>query len=202
MWGRKKAAAPTGAASKAAFQAIIDHPVIGPVIVAKSRRARRISISVRPPDRMRLAVPWGVSVADAMAFLESKTDWIVAAKARVAARVQPGEAIDPATIEAWRAAAREKLPPRVEELARLHGLRYRSVSVRNARTRWGSCSARDDISLSIRLMRLPDELIDYIILHELCHTVHKNHGPRFHALLDRLTGGRHAALRRQILKYR
>ena len=50
-------------------------------------------------------------------------------------------------------------------------------------------------------MKLPDELIDYVIIHELCHTIHKNHGPKFHQLLDRLTGGHHLELRRRLKTY-
>lgn len=102
---------------------------------------------------------------------------------------------------AWRIEAKAFLPGRVAELSRQTGLRCGKVTVRNARTRWGSCSVANDISLSIHLMKLPDLLIDYIILHELCHTRHKNHGPRFHALLDQLCGGRHLDLRRQLKNY-
>lgn len=102
---------------------------------------------------------------------------------------------------AWRAEAAGILPGMLEGIARRHGLRYRSVTVRNTVSKWGSCSARDDISLSLHLMRLPDELIGYVLLHELCHTVHKNHGPRFHSLLDRLSGGRSSELRRELRRY-
>ena len=103
---------------------------------------------------------------------------------------------------AWRIEANASLPGRTEELARQAGLKYGKISVRNTVSKWGSCSARNDISLSLHLMRLPDHLIDYIILHELCHTAHHNHGPQFHALLDRLTGGRHTELRREMRQYR
>ena len=100
--------------------------------------------------------------------------------------------------EAWRVEAKTILPARTCRLAEQYGLSYRSVTIRNTVSKWGSCSARNDLSLSIHLMRLPDHLIDYIITHELCHTVYHNHGPRFHALLDRLTGGRHAELRKEM----
>jgi len=103
--------------------------------------------------------------------------------------------------EAWRIEAKAYLPGRVEELSRQTGLRCGRVTIRNARTRWGSCSVNNDISLSLHLMKLPDPLIDYIILHELCHTRHKNHGPRFHALLDKVCQGRHLVLRRQLKAY-
>lgn len=104
--------------------------------------------------------------------------------------------------EAWRIEAAEILPRRVKELGKAFGFRSGKVSIRNTRTRWGSCSGSDDISLSLHLMKLPPELIDYIIIHELCHTVHKNHGPRFHALLDKCTGGKHLSLRRQLKSFR
>lgn len=111
------------------------------------------------------------------------------------------QAIKKGLEEAWRREAKELLPRRVEELARDNNLIYRSVTVRNTVSKWGSCSVRNDISLSLHLMRLPDHLIDYIILHELCHTVHKNHGPNFHALLDQLTGGRHKQFKAETRRF-
>ena len=117
----------------------------------------------------------------------------------VAPEVQ--EAVKKGIEAAWRVEAKAYLPVRVEALARQHGLKFSSVSIRNTVSKWGSCSARNDLSLSLHLMRLPDHLIDYIILHELAHTVHHDHSPRFHALLDRLTDGHHAELRREMRGY-
>lgn len=84
--------------------------------------------------------------------------------------------------------AAEYLPLRVKQLAELHNFKFAGVRVKNARTRWGSCSYRNNINLNINLVCLPDELSDYIILHELAHTVHKNHGPHFWELLDKISG--------------
>ena len=103
--------------------------------------------------------------------------------------------------EAWRLEAKEYLPRRVVELCERLGLRCGRVTVRNTRSRWGSCSSTDDISLSLHLMKLPDRLIDYIIIHELCHTRYKNHGEHFYQLLDRMTGGQNAALRSELKHY-
>ncbi len=103
--------------------------------------------------------------------------------------------------EAWRAEAAEILPERVRGYASKFGMKVGEVTVRNSRTRWGSCSSRNDISLSLHLMKLPDELIDYIIIHELCHIRHKNHGPRFYKLLDSLCDGRHEELRKKLKAY-
>lgn len=103
--------------------------------------------------------------------------------------------------EAWRQEAQADLPKRTLALSRQVGLTCGPVTIRNSRTRWGSCSANNSISLSLHLMRLPDQLINYIILHELCHTVHKNHGAQFYALLNQVTGGAHAHLRIELKKY-
>jgi len=111
------------------------------------------------------------------------------------------QAVRKGIVEAYRVEAKALLPGRVENLARNHGFRYSGLAFRNATTRWGSCSARNSLSLSVHLMALPDHLIDYVILHELCHTKHKNHGPKFHALLDRVTGGRHAAWNKELRSF-
>ncbi|RMF60621.1 MAG: M48 family peptidase [Calditrichaeota bacterium] len=89
------------------------------------------------------------------------------------------EAIWSGLVAAWRTEAKALLPPRVALLARRHGFRYRRVFIKNHRSRWGSCSAANNLNLSLHLMQLPDELIDYVILHELVHTEIKNHSPAF-----------------------
>jgi len=91
-------------------------------------------------------------------------------------------------IETLRIEAKEFLPTRTSLLANNHNFKFEKVSVRNAKTRWGSCSGKNNISLNIHLMRLPDRLIDYVILHELCHTTEKNHGKRFWSLLNKVSG--------------
>jgi predicted metal-dependent hydrolase len=98
-------------------------------------------------------------------------------------------AIHKAVEEAWRIEAKAVLPKRVSELANKFGFKYQEVFIKNARTRWGSCSHNNRINLSLHLMMLPDHLIDYVILHELTHTIHKNHGQRFWEHLDKITGG-------------
>jgi len=98
------------------------------------------------------------------------------------------EFIRQAIIEAYRIEAKEYIIPRTKELAQIHGLKHGKISVRNAKTRWGSCSGVNNISLNIQLMRLPSELIDYVILHELAHTVHKNHSSQFWSFLNQISG--------------
>ena len=103
-----------------------------------------------------------------------------------------------AHVEELRRAAKADLPGRIARLSEATGLKYEKLSIRASRTKWGSCSGRNHISLSLFLMALPEHLRDYVIIHELCHTVHHNHSPRFHALVDRLVGGREKALNREL----
>lgn len=182
------------------------HPVLGEVTLARTPRARRISIRVRSSGAVRVSYPPGISERRALAFLDEKTPWVVRTRERLAARraalpapLPPDE--ERAQREELRRAAKEDLPPRIARIAAAKGLRYAGMTVRAARTKWGSCSGRNTISLSLYLMLLPEHLRDYVILHELCHTVHHDHSPRFHALVDRLTGGRERELAAELRRY-
>jgi predicted metal-dependent hydrolase len=95
-------------------------------------------------------------------------------------------ALGPPTSELDLAAGRVFLGRRLLELAVRHGFNYRGVSIRKQRSRWGSCSRDNRISLNLQLMILPDRLRDYVLLHELLHTRIKHHGPEFWAELERL----------------
>ncbi len=179
------------------------HPRLGEVTLSQTLRARRISISVRATGVVRLSYPYGVSQKRALAFLEQKAEWIEAARERLARKraalppqLPPAEA--KARIEELRRAAKADLPPRIERIAARTGLKYAKLTIRASRTKWGSCSGRNHISLSLFLMTLPEHLRDYVIVHELCHTVHHNHSPRFHALVDQLVGGHEKALNREL----
>ena len=100
-----------------------------------------------------------------------------------------------------KAEALEYLPARVHQLAQDNGLHYDHVDLRNMTSRWGSCSTGGRICLNIQLMRLPDHLIDMVILHELNHTVHMDHSKAFWADLDRLCDGKAKALTREMKSY-
>ena len=89
---------------------------------------------------------------------------------------------------AWRKEAKEYLPERVKALGQKHKFNFKNVAIKNSKTRWGSCSFNNNINLSLHLMRLPDHLIDYVILHELVHTKIKNHSRDFWQLLDNVSG--------------
>lgn len=104
--------------------------------------------------------------------------------------------------EALRRNAKVILPPRLSLLSARHHLPYESVRINSSRGRWGSCSSSKKINLSYFLVLLPQRLIDYVLLHELCHTREMNHGDRFWTLLNSLTDGKALELREELKKYR
>lgn len=103
--------------------------------------------------------------------------------------------------QVYRYEARKLLSPRLKELALMNGFSYNNVSIRNNKRNWGSCSSRNNISLNLQMMKLPDKLIDYILLHELVHTEIKDHSERFWKKLDEITGGKARELAKEVKKY-
>ena len=88
-------------------------------------------------------------------------------------------------LEIWRKEAKEYLPRRVKALAIDHNFNYQKLTIKNTKSRWGSCSFDNNINLSLHLMRISNELIDYVILHELVHTKVKNHSSKFWETLEK-----------------
>ena len=104
-------------------------------------------------------------------------------------------------VEQLRAQAKAQLPVRLKELAEAHGFTYKRVTIKNNVSNWGSCSVRGNINLNLRLVTLPQELQDYVMLHELCHLKEMNHGPKFHALLESLCPN-HRTLGKELRQYK
>lgn len=98
------------------------------------------------------------------------------------------EAIKYGVIETLRVEAKEYLPVRIKALADKLGFRFNRLFLKNQKTVWGSCSSVNNININIHVMRLPQHLLDYILIHELAHTVHKNHGKDFWKLVDKCSG--------------
>lgn len=103
--------------------------------------------------------------------------------------------------KALRHEAKRLLPERLLSLAKHHGFTCTGVKIFNSKTHWGSCTPRKSINLSLSLMLLPWHLIDYVLLHELCHTIEMNHSDRFWHLLDGVTNNRARALRQELKGY-
>jgi predicted metal-dependent hydrolase len=158
---------------------------IGEVLLAHSRRARRIVISVRTGRGVRVAVPRRTSFKSALEFVRTKKTWIIKHVARVKEYEKRKRAFDEVFQSIDKIEARKKITTRLAQLAKQYGFTYKKVSIRNQRTRWGSCSAKGNISLNIKLVALPPELFDYVILHELVHTRVHNHSRKFWEELDK-----------------
>lgn len=103
--------------------------------------------------------------------------------------------------EILRKEAKEFIPPKVRELANRCGFTYSKISIRNAKTRWGSCNSQKDLMFSLYVMTLPYEHIEHILLHELCHTIYMNHSKKFYEILDTCCGGNIARLRKEHKKH-
>ena len=155
-------------------------PDIGPVAVAVSDRARYARITINRAGEVKLVLPRRMSLKKGREYLESARAWIRRHLKRAPVD-QPERPLD-------RVQARTMLVERLAELARRHGFTYNRVFVKNQRTVWGSCSSANNINLNANLVRLPEELRDYVILHELVHTRHRNHSKAFWAALDQFVG--------------
>ena len=158
--------------------------VLGEVLLRKSPRSRRISIRIHPVKGVIVSMPSYVPYAVGIAFLVSRREWARAALERMSARdttLPEGE-----SIESLRAKAKADLPPRLKAFADRYGFRYNRLTIKHNTSNWGSCSTKGNINLNLNLMRVPVPLQDYVMLHELTHLHHPDHGPAFHAELERL----------------
>jgi len=224
---------------------------IGEILLKKTRRARRLSIKVKPFDGVVAVIPYSVSYKTAERFILEKQAWIKDSLEKMEEvenkrtiftektlfctlwhclklgkakgnrfysqitekeikvkypkdiplrdeRIQAG--IRKAIEKTWLIEAWEILPKKTEQLAKKYGFKYQSLTIKNTVSRWGSCSYDNKISLSLHLMRLPEHLIDHVILHELCHTIEKNHGRNFWNLLEKVSPGARK-LAKELKKY-
>ena len=169
---------------------------LGTVTVTVSPRAR--SIIMRPEvGGLRVTAFRGASLA----FVKGAIDKFRPSLMKKQQMLKERPQVTAEDVERMRQAAKALLPRRVAELAYMHGFHYEGLSIRDSKTRWGSCSGRNTISLSLYLMQVPEHLQDYVILHELCHTVYHDHSVRFWALMDEVTGGQPCVLRAELRKY-
>jgi predicted metal-dependent hydrolase len=155
---------------------VSDEPTLAFV---RHRRARRYILRLLDDGSLRVTLPrWG-SKREALRFVESSRAWIADQQARRHLRPR---AVFANEAELRRRAA-EQLPRELVELAARHGIAVGRVSVRNQRSRWGSCSTRGTIALNWRLVIVPDFVREYVMLHELMHRRELNHSPRFWRLV-------------------
>ena len=145
----------------------------------RSRR-KTVAIQITPEGEVLLRVPNRMPKKEAEAFLESKRSWI---EGHLAKLPQPQEKLTAEEVKALARQAAVDLQPRVERLAKRMGLTYGRITIRSQRTRWGSCSAKGNLNFNCLLALCPEEVREYVVIHELCHRMEMNHSPRFWALV-------------------
>ncbi|MDT8273173.1 MAG: M48 family metallopeptidase [Desulfomonilia bacterium] len=178
----------------------VEIPGAGTITIEHSARARRLIISVSH-TAMRVRVPRGVPLEHGRIFALERTEWIRKhikhCRTRKQAQDNLMRTLPPITDARL---ASQTIISRCRELSARTGLACSRITIRNQKTRWGSCSRNTTISLNITLARLPRHLMDYVILHELLHTRIRGHGPEFWKALDSHVGDARA-LRRELKRY-
>jgi predicted metal-dependent hydrolase len=159
--------------------------------IRRSRRARRWTLTVPWGEQVVLTVPAGMPDAEIEAVLATHQDWIARERAAQAPKLRL-RSVRISETDA-RAAARELVTMVIDEEAPALGVTYSRIQIRDQRTRWGSCSSRGTLSFNWRLALAPFEVLDYVVVHELCHLREPNHSARFW----RLVASRRPGWRRQ-----
>lgn len=163
---------------------IINDPVVGEVTLKKSVSSRRITIRVHPRKGVSVTVPYIMPYAAAQAFFLARRGWIIETMKRQEEKYRNVPQPSSSEIESLRRQAKAELPGRLAELAARYGFSYNRVTVKHNVSNWGSCSSKRNINLNLNIVRLPRVLQDYVLLHELCHLRHQDHGQGFHLLLE------------------
>ena len=149
-----------------------------PTYFVRHRRARRYVLRVDSDGRVRVTIPRGGSRREAEAFANRHAEWIARQRARLTRHSRPVE-----DSRALRDHARRELPPRLLEIAAQQGLAVSRVSIRNQRSRWGSCGRDGHICLNWRLVLMPAAVREYVLIHELMHLRRMDHSPAYWRLV-------------------
>ena len=189
---------------------VIEDDELGSLIVRVNPRARSLVFRTKS-DAVYVSVPPGTTTKEVKRAIENLRSKLLLSRQKVNSRLGVMQIVCPPqadftdeNLQNWlrkvieeslRRNAKSILPPRLEHLSAQCGLSYASVKINSSQGRWGSCSARKNINLSYYLVLLPSHLIDYVLLHELCHTREMNHGERFWDLLNRFTDGKALGIR-------
>ena len=194
-------------------EAIIEDEELGRLIVRVNLRAKSLVFRTKS-DAVYVSVPSGTTMKEVKRAIEDLRSKLLASRQRLnRPLIDLNYKIDAEYFklslvsgEKEQFLANSRLgcmhPPRLDRLSKQCGLPYASVKINSSQGRWGSCSTKKDINLSYYLVLLPSYLIDYVLLHELCHTREMNHSERFWSLLNQFTEGKALALRGELKKYR
>lgn len=149
--------------------------------VQKRKNAKRMTLSVRADAKVMMTIPRWATYGQAKKFLEEKKGWIVK-KINVAKKKNPQDLLTQGSrkdYEKRKELAREIVLQKLEHFNSFYRFKYKRVSIRNQRTRWGSCSGQGNLNFNYRIIYLTDRLSDYLVVHELCHLKHLDHSKKF-----------------------
>ena len=150
-------------------------------------RSRRKTLSVQVTRECRVIVraPLRLAKREIDRFVSEHADWIARALAHQRTLAEAHPEPDEAQARALAERAVREIPPKVRHYSAIMGLRPTGIRITAARTRFGSCSGKNSLCFSWRLMQYPREAIDYVVVHELAHIRHHDHSPAFYALIER-----------------
>lgn len=155
-------------------------------IIYSNRKTIAIEVNM---DGILVRAPRGMSRREIKAFLNEKRSWIEKHLGEMQARKHALEQLQPFTVEEMKTLAQKArviIPERVKKYAPIVGVNYGRITIRNQRSRWGSCSGKGNLNFNCLLVLFPDEVIDYVVIHELCHRKHMNHSAEFYAEVERV----------------
>lgn len=150
---------------------------------------KTISISVNSEGMVMVKAPIGLSRVYIEQFIEDKRDWINKTVEKQRTRFEIDEKTEKLTYEELKKYAditMQRITPFLEEYSKKLGVSYNRVTVKNQRTRWGSCSSKRNLNFNCLLAAAPDSVVRYVVVHELCHLVEMNHSKRFWLLVESL----------------
>ncbi|MBE5827939.1 MAG: M48 family metallopeptidase [Butyrivibrio sp.] len=154
----------------------------------RSRR-RTISIEVTKDQRVIVRAPNRASLTDINRFIGEKADWIDKSLNRMGQLRQEQaqrKELSPQEVKLLVTRAKRIIPQRVRYFADQMGVTYGRITIRMQKSRWGSCSAQGNLNFNCLLMRAPETIVDYVVVHELCHLKEMNHSERFWAEVEKV----------------
>lgn len=191
---------------------------LGDVVFEKRPQNRSISVSVSARGVVKVTLPGYVSYLEAQQFLRTVENKIMATKKEMADKYPAAALPTKSQLQALNRRAHDILPARTRALYELltgkvvirnklgitikDPFKYNRVAIKDNKTNWGSCSTIRNLNLNMHLVELPADLMDFVIVHELCHLVYSNHGARFHSLVNTATDGRGKELSKRLQGYK
>lgn len=158
--------------------------------VIRSKR-KTLAIEIRPDMRVVVRAPEKIPQNEIMKFVEEKQNWIkkhlvqMYFKAEEIKKQKKEPALTNADIEKLCQKALSVIPDKVKYYAEIMGVTYGRITIRNQKTRWGSCSSKGNLNFNCLLMLMPDKVLDYVVVHELCHLKQMNHSKKFWKEVER-----------------